>query len=90
MDVPRMFRRKISKESLALCTGTERQPHLNVRSFHPTGFVIGKALHHAGKERIGWFKTRLQEMLQTVLNLAGEEGMQHGRLWKMEGNHSFR
>jgi hypothetical protein len=57
---------------------SERQAHLQVWPFHPDRFVVNEAAHDAVEETIGRLKTGDQELLDTLLNVVGQKGGQHG------------
>jgi len=63
---------EVSEECLAVSAGSKRQPDLDVSPLHPARFVFGKALHHAGKQRVRRLKAGAQEMLQAILNFTGK------------------
>jgi hypothetical protein len=54
------------------------QAHLQVRPFHPCHFVVDEAVHDAMEEAIGRFEARDEELLDALLNIARQEGGQHG------------
>jgi hypothetical protein len=60
-----------SAKGLAMDTRTKRQANLNMQPFHPARLAFGEALLHPGKQRSGRLVGRVQEMLQSILNIAG-------------------
>ncbi|EXI71288.1 MAG: hypothetical protein AW07_03731 [Candidatus Accumulibacter sp. SK-11] len=77
MDVSGMLRLETPEKRRAPGAGPERQADLDIGAFQPGCLVVGEALHDAGEEGVRWFETGRQEVLQTVVNLAREQGGQH-------------
>ena len=49
----------------------------DVRSLENAAVVPQKPVHHAVKERCGYGKGRLEKILNTFLNLIGQDGWDH-------------
>jgi hypothetical protein len=77
MDVAGELRLEIPEKRPAPGAGPERQADLDIGAFQPAGRIVGKALHDAGEQGVRWLESGCQEVLQTILNLAGEQGGQH-------------
>ena len=71
MAVTRKLCLKAAEELSSRLARGEWQPHLQIRAFEPAGLVFNEPAHQPVHEVVRRFKSRNQELLEALLDVAG-------------------